>query len=296
MVRIKSLVVLGFFAVLVHNLHAQPAAVGTIRCAPPTLNFDFPNLPSGIPAPTNDQNSTLTITATGTVILRIRSTMPTSNPSPVLTLGGNPVAGAPATWAQWANPGTPVVAGSYRLSFTANNPGVGAMDPYFTIAGISDSSGGCAEDFFYGRIGAGTVPPPPTAAEQAQLSTCPGTGGGGGGTSAGPIAGPGAGNSPPNNKDRFTVLLNTGGRRLVVGQLQGNNFNSFGGLGTFNARNSLRDGKMLRLSYIPMIPTSTASACCLSGLNRNISGSGNRAVAVRSRVSRGSGRVTSRRR
>ena len=299
MMRIKSLVVLGFFALLVQDLHAQAATVGTIRCAPATMNFDFPNLPSGVPRPQTDLNTTITVTATGTVILKVRSTIPSSNPSPQLTLGGNPVAGAPTSWAAWAATGSPVVAGTYRLLFQVPNPGVGVLDPYFTVVGISDSSGGCVEDSFYGRIGAGSgttnFGTAPTAAELSQLTTCGGGPTGGGGTNAGPIAGPGAGNSPPNNKDRFTVLLNTGGRRLVVGQLQGNNFTSFGGLGTFNARNSLRDGNMLRLSYIPMIPTSTASACCLSGLNRSISGSGNRAVAVRSRISRGSGRVSRRR-
>ena len=133
------------------------------------------------------------------------------------------------------------------------------------------------------------------------LEKCQGTQQQGGGSDSGPIPGPWAGNSPPNNKDRFRVLINTGGRRLVVGQIQGNNFTSFGGLGTFNARNSLRDGNMLRLSYIPMIPSSTASgsSCCLSGLTRGSNnsngGSGKRAVVVRSRVSRGSGRVSRRR-
>ena len=180
------------------------------------------------------------------------------------------------------------------------------MDNYYWVAGISDPSGGCVEGSCYGRIGfgAGTTNfgTAPTQAQLDQLTTCQSSGGGGG-TNAGPIAGPGAGNSPPNNKDRFTVLLNTGGRGLVVGQIQGNNFTSLGGLGSFNARHirrDLRGGNMLRLSYIPIIPISTASGgCCVSGLTRGSNnsngGSGNRAVAVRSRVSRGSGRVSHRR-
>lgn len=300
MLRIKSLVVLGFFAVLVHDLHAQAATVGTIRCLPPTDNYEFPVVTTtGLPAATATRTNTFTITATGTVTLRIKGTFPASVSSPTITGGGLAPGSAPASWAAWGSTGVPVVAGIYRVVITAPNPGAGAMDPYYVVAGITDGSGGCAEDSFYGRIGQGSgttnFGTAPTPAQLSQLTTC-GGGGGGTGTNTGPIAGPGAGNSPPNNKDRFTVLLNTGGRRLVVGQLQGNNFTSFGGLGTFNARNSLRDGNMLRLSYIPMIPTSTASACCVSGLNRSVSGSGNRAVAVRSRVSRGSGRVTSRRR
>ena len=302
MARIKGLVVFGFFAVLVH---AQGATVGTIRCAPATMNFDFPNLPSGVPAPQTDLNTTITITATGTVILKVRSTIPSSNPSPQLTSGGNPVAGAPTSWAAWASTGSPVVAGTYRLLFQVPNPGAGVMDPYFTVAGISDDSGGCVEDSFYGRIGAGAgttaFGTAPTAAELALLTTCGGGGGGGGGTSAGPTAGPGYGNSPPNNKDRFKVLINTGGRRLVVGQIQGNNFTSFGGLGSFNARNSLRYGDRLRLFYVPMIPISSVSegGCCVSaftrGSNNSNGGSGNRAVAIRTRLSRGSGRVSRRR-
>ena len=298
MVRIKSLVVLGFFAMLAHNLHAQLAAVGTIRCLPATHNYDFARLSNGTIATTNTRTNVITITATGTVILRIKGTFAASVPAPTLTSTA-PVPGVPGSWAAWGTTGVPVVAGTYNLIIVAPFPGPGGMDPYFWIAGISDASGGCQEDMVYGRIGqnSGTTDfgTAPTQAQLDQLgTTCPGSGGGGG-TDTGPIASPGAGNSPPNNKDRFTVLLNTGGRRLVVGQLQGNNFTSFGGVGTFNARNSLRDRNMLRLSYIPMISTSTASACCLSGLNRSISGSGNRAVAVRSRVSRGSGRVSRRR-
>jgi hypothetical protein len=306
MARIKSLVVLGFFAVLTHNLHAAPSTVGTLRCAPRGVNFDFRNLPSGLPATTSTTNSTFTITATGTVILKLRATIPTSNPFPVITLGGAPVAGAPTSWAAWAATGCPVVAGSYSVRFTINNPGVGVMDPYFVRAWISDTKGGCEQDWFHGRIGAGVgginFGTPPTQAELDALPTCVPGGSGPTGSNAGPIAGPGAGNAPPNKKDKFKVLLNTGGRRLLVGQIQGKNFTSFGGLGSFNARNSLRHGDKLRLFYVPMIPISPVSAggCCVSAFtgasNNSNGGSGNRAVVVRTRLSRGSGRVSHRRR
>jgi hypothetical protein len=307
MVRIKNLVVLGFFAVLVHDLHAQAATVGTIRCLPPTYNYDFANQANGLPAPTAVRTNTITITATGTVTLRVKGTLAASNPSPTITGGGIAAGSAPTSWAAWGTTGIPVVAGTYRLIITAPNPGAGAMDPYYWVAGISDPSGGCVEGSVYGRIGAGSgttnFGTAPTQAQLDQLTTCVAVSGGAG-INAGPIAGPWAGNSPPNNKDRFTVLLNTGGRGLVVGQIQGNNFTSFGGLGTFNARHirrDLRGGNMLRLMYVPMIPTSTpsGSSCCLSGLTRGSNnsngGSGKRAVAVRSRVSRGSGRVSHRR-
>jgi len=306
MARIKSLVVLGFFAVLVHDLHAQAPAVGTIRCLPATDNYDFPNTPSGLPAATATRTNTITITATGTVILKLRATIPNSNPFPVITLGTQAVPGAPTSWAEWATTGCPVVAGSYNLRFTANNPGQGAMDPYFVRAWISDTKGGCEQDWFYGRIGAGSgttnFGTQPTQAELDALPTCVPGGGGGGGSNTGPIAGPGAGNAPPNKKDKFKVLLNTGGRRLLVGQIQGKNFTSFGGLGSFNARNSLRHGDKLRLFYVPMIPISPVSAggCCVSAFtgasNNSNGGSGNRAVVVRTRLSRGSGRVSHRRR
>ena len=306
MARIKSLVVLGFFAVLVHDLHAQAPAVGTIRCLPATDNYDFPNTPSGLPAATATRTNTITITATGTVTLRIRSTFPSSVAAPTITsTGGAPVT-SPTSWAAWGSTGVPVVAGIYRVVITAQNPGQGAMDPYYAQAGISDPSGGCVEDSWYGRIGQnsgnqnfGTAP---TAAELSSITTCGGGGGGGGGGAGSPIAGPGSGNAPPNNKDKFKVLLNTGGRRLVVGQIQGNNFTSFGGLGSFNARNSLRHGDKLRLFYIPMTPISSVSAggCCVSAFtgasNNSNGGSGNRAVVVRTRLSRGSGRVSHRRR
>ena len=298
--RIKRLVVFGFFAVLVHDLHAQAPAVGTIRCAPPTYNYDFPNTTSGLPAATAVRTNTITITATGTVTLRVKGTFPASTAVPTISTPAGPVAGAPTSWALWGTTGCPVVSGTYRLIITANNPGAGVMDPYHIVCGIDDGKN-CLEDMIYGRIGQGSGTTNFGTAPTNPMTTCggPTVGQGGGG---GAIAGPGAGNSPPNNKDRFTVLLNTGGRRLVVGEIKGNNFTSFGGLGTFNARNSLRGGKMLRLSYIPMIPISTVSAggCCVSALTRGSNnsngGSGNRAVAVRSRVSRGSGRVTSRRR
>jgi hypothetical protein len=309
MARIKSLVIFGFFAVLTHNLHAAPASVGTIRCAPRApigLNFDFPTQASGLPATTSTEQNTFTITATGTVTLKLRATIANSNPSPVITLGGQPVAGAPTSWAAWQSTGCPVVAGSYNVSFTINNPGVGVQDPYFVVAGISDTKGGCEEDWFHGMIGAGVggtnFGTPPPQAQLDQLTTCTGGGGGGGGTDTGTIAGPGSGNAPPNNKDRFKVLLNTGGRRLLVGQIQGKNFTSFGGLGSFNARNSLRHGDKLRLFYVPMIPISPVSAggCCVSAFtgasNNSNGGSGNRAVVVRTRLSRGSGRVSHRRR
>ena len=231
--------------------------------------------------------------------------MPASVAAPTISSPGGAAIVSPTSWAAWGT-GIPVAAGIYRLVTLAQNPGGGAMDPYYTQAGISDPSGGCAQGSWYGRIGAGSgttdFGTAPTPAELAQITTCGGGGGGGGGrTNSGPIAGPGSGNSPPNNKDRFKVLLNTGGRRLVIGQVQGNNFTSFGGIGTYNARNSLRDGNMLRLSYIPMIPISSVSegGCCVSaftrGSNNSNGGSGNRAVAIRTRLSRGSGRVSRRR-
>jgi hypothetical protein len=296
MAKIKSLVTFGFFAVLVHDLHAQ---AGSIRCSPSWDNYDFPSQGNGLPAPTSTRTNTITITATGTVILRIRSVFPPSGSSSptISSAGGATITGVPTSWTAWGTTGVQVRAGIYRVVITANNPAPLNTGAYYVQAGISDSSGQCFEDSWYGRLvprGSTSFGSTPTATQLAQITTCgagPGSGGGGGGSNAGPIAGPGAGNSPPNNKDRFTVLLNTGDRRLVVGQLQGNNFTSFGGLGTFNARNSLRDGNMLRLFYIPMISASTGSGCCLSGLNRSVSGSGNRAVTVRSLVSRGSGRV-----
>ena len=98
MVRIKNLVVLGFFAVLVHDLHAQAAAVGTIRCLPPTYNYDFPNTGAGLPAATAVRTNTITITATGTVTLRVKGTFPASTAVPTISTPTGPVAGAPTSW------------------------------------------------------------------------------------------------------------------------------------------------------------------------------------------------------
>jgi len=292
MARIKGLVVFGFFAVLLHNLHAQNT-VGAIRCAPRTDNFDFPTGATGLPAATATRTNTITVTATGTVTLRLKNVGIPATAAPTITLGNNPVAGAPTSWAAWGTTGCPVQGGVYRIVITANNPGAGVMDPYYVVAGIHDGSN-CLEDLFYGQVGQGSGNNFGTAPANP-VTTC-GAGGGGGGTNSGPIAGPGSGNSPPNNKDRFKVLLNAGGRRLVIGQVQGNNFTSFGGIGTYNARNSLRDGNMLRLSYIPMIPKGSASSsCCVSGLTRGSSGGSGRPAVIRTRVTRGSGRVSRRR-
>ena len=83
MVRIKSLVVFGFFAVLVHDLHAQNT-VGSIRCLPPTYNYDFPNTGSGLPAATAVRTNTITVTASGTVTLRIANVgIPATTPPTV---------------------------------------------------------------------------------------------------------------------------------------------------------------------------------------------------------------------
>ena len=283
MLRIKSLVVFGFFAVLAHNLHAQGGG-NSINCAPGTDNFDFPVGATGQPAATATRTSTISITAAGTVTLRIRASGVPATATLTLSQGGNPVAGAPTSLSAWGAAGVQVTSGAYSLAVMVQNPGANVLNPYHVVAGIDDGS-----NF-------GTAPASP-------VSTCSGGGGGGGGggVNTGAIAGPGFGNSPPNNKDRFKVLINTGGRGLVVGQIQGDNFTSFGGLGSFNARNSLRYGDRLRLFYVPMIPISSVSegGCCVSaftrGSNNSNGGSGNRAVAIRTRLSRGSGRVSRRR-
>ena len=300
MLRIKSLVVFGFFAVLAHNLHAQGGG-NSINCAPGTDNFDFPVGATGQPAATATRTSTISITAAGTVTLRIRASGVPATATLTLSQGGNPVAGAPTSLSAWGAAGVQVTSGAYSLAVMVQNPGATAPNPYHVVAGIDDGSN-CVESLYYGMLGAGSGTQNFGTAPASPVSTCSGGGGGGGGVNTGAIAGPGFGNSPPNNKDRFKVLINAGGRGLVVGQIQGDNFTSFGGLGSFNARNSLRYGNMLRLFYIPMIPISTVSAggCCVSALTRGSNnsngGSGNRAVAIRTRVSRGSGRVSHRRR
>jgi hypothetical protein len=295
MARIKGLVFFGFLAVLAHGLHAQGGG-NSVNCAPGTDNFDFPTGATGLPAATTTRTSTISITATGTVTLRIRASGVPATATLTLSQGGNPVAGSPTSLSAWGTGGAQVPSGTYSLAVMIPNPGAGVLDPYHIVAGIDDGSN-CVEDLYYGIIGAGSGTQNFGTAPASPVTTCGGGGGGGGGgTNSGPIAGPGSGNSPPNNKDRFKVLLNTGGRRLVIGQVQGNNFTSFGGIGTYNARNSLRDGNMLRLSYIPMIPKGSASSsCCVSGLTRGSSGGSGRPVVIRTRVTRGSGRVSRRR-